>query len=91
MLPDRFCCQWEFLHPITLQSFSGLRLLSLPSEKYSEAFSGAPSNQRGGAGAGGRNPQQGHEPMRQQEPTPPLPDIGAIINNALRAAGLIKS
>jgi hypothetical protein len=29
--------------------------------------------------------------MRQQEPTPPLPDIGAIINNALRAAGLIKS
>jgi feruloyl esterase len=31
------------------------------------------------------------EPMRQQEPTPPLPDIGAIINNALRAAGLIKS
>ena len=31
------------------------------------------------------------EPIRQQEPTPPLPDIGAIINNALRAAGLIKS
>jgi feruloyl esterase len=30
------------------------------------------------------------EPMRQQEPTPPLPEIGAIINNALRAAGLIK-
>lgn len=30
------------------------------------------------------------EPIRQQEPTPPLPDIGAIINNALRAAGLIK-
>ncbi|MGC1702471.1 MAG: PHB depolymerase family esterase [Pseudolabrys sp.] len=31
------------------------------------------------------------EPIRQQEPTPPLPDIGAIVNNALRAAGLIKS
>ena len=30
------------------------------------------------------------EPIRQQEPMPPLPDIGAIINNALRAAGLIK-
>jgi len=30
------------------------------------------------------------EPIRQQEPTPSLPDIGAIINNALRAAGLIK-
>jgi poly(hydroxyalkanoate) depolymerase family esterase len=30
------------------------------------------------------------EPARQQEPTPPLPEIGAIINNALRAAGLIK-
>ena len=29
-LPDRFCCQWEFLHPITLQSFSGSRLLALP-------------------------------------------------------------
>ncbi|MGC1763957.1 MAG: PHB depolymerase family esterase [Pseudolabrys sp.] len=31
------------------------------------------------------------EPIRHEEPTPPLPDIGAIINNALRAAGLIKS
>jgi hypothetical protein len=30
------------------------------------------------------------EPIGQQEPTTPLPDIGAIINNALRAAGLIK-
>jgi len=29
------------------------------------------------------------EPIRQEQ-TPPLPDIGAIINNALRAAGLIK-
>src|SRR6478735_3142239 len=30
------------------------------------------------------------EPIRQQTPTPPLPEIGAIINNALRAAGLIR-
>ena len=30
------------------------------------------------------------EPIRQQGPTPPLPEIGAIINNALRAAGLIR-
>jgi len=31
------------------------------------------------------------EPRGRQQPTPPLPDIGAIINNALKAAGLIKS
>ena len=30
------------------------------------------------------------EPTRQHGPTPPLPEIGAIINNALRAAGLIR-
>jgi poly(hydroxyalkanoate) depolymerase family esterase len=30
------------------------------------------------------------EPVWQQEPKPGLPDIGAVINNALRAAGLIK-
>jgi poly(hydroxyalkanoate) depolymerase family esterase len=30
------------------------------------------------------------EPTWQQEPKPSLPDIGAVINNALRAAGLIK-
>lgn len=30
------------------------------------------------------------ETIWQQEPKPSLPDIGAIINNALRAAGLIK-
>ena len=30
------------------------------------------------------------EAMPQQEPMPSLPEIGAVINNALRAAGLIK-
>jgi poly(hydroxyalkanoate) depolymerase family esterase len=30
------------------------------------------------------------EPIWQQEPMPPLPEIGAVINKALRAAGLIK-
>ena len=30
------------------------------------------------------------EPVSQQEPMPPLPDIGAVINKALRAAGLIN-
>ena len=30
------------------------------------------------------------EPTWQQEPMPPLPDIEAVINRALRAAGLIK-
>ena len=29
VLPDRFCCQLEFLHHITLQSFLGLRVLTL--------------------------------------------------------------
>ena len=28
-LPGHFYCQWGFLHPTTLQSFSGLRLLGL--------------------------------------------------------------
>jgi feruloyl esterase len=31
------------------------------------------------------------EPVWQQERKPDLPDIGAVINNALRAAGLIKN
>ena len=30
------------------------------------------------------------EPISQQEPMPPFPEIGAVINKALRAAGLIK-
>ena len=30
------------------------------------------------------------EPIWKQEPMPPLPDIGAVINKALRAAGLLK-
>jgi feruloyl esterase len=30
------------------------------------------------------------EPIPQQEPMPPLPDIGAVINRALKAAGLLK-
>ena len=30
------------------------------------------------------------EPISQQEPMPPLHEIGAVINKALRAAGLIK-
>ncbi len=30
------------------------------------------------------------EPVWQQEPKPPFPDVGAVINNALKAAGLIK-
>jgi poly(hydroxyalkanoate) depolymerase family esterase len=30
------------------------------------------------------------EPTSQQEPMPPLPDIGAVINRALKAAGLLK-
>jgi feruloyl esterase len=30
------------------------------------------------------------EPILQHEPTPPLPDIAAVINKALRGAGLIK-
>lgn len=34
--------------------------------------------------------KQENEPIRQQERTLPLPDISAIINNALRAAGLTK-
>jgi hypothetical protein len=31
------------------------------------------------------------EPVWQQERKPDFPDIGAVINNALRAAGLIKN
>ena len=30
------------------------------------------------------------EPIWQHEPAPPFPDIGAVINKALRDAGLIK-
>jgi poly(hydroxyalkanoate) depolymerase family esterase len=30
------------------------------------------------------------EPISQQEPMPPFPEIGAVINKALRAAGLIR-
>ena len=31
------------------------------------------------------------EPIWQEEPMPPVTEIGAVINKALRAAGLIKN
>jgi hypothetical protein len=31
------------------------------------------------------------EPICQEEPMPPVTEIGAVINKALRAAGLIKN
>ena len=95
MHPDRFCCQWEFLQHIILQSFSGLQLLALQMremhrEEHSENFFGAPSLRSGGSSAKGEVLDKDDEPISQQEPMPPFPEIGAVINKALRAAGLIK-
>jgi hypothetical protein len=60
-------------------------------EKHCEAAASAPPH----FGAGepvleGEVLDKDDEPIWQQESMTPFPDIGAVINNALRAAGLIK-
>ena len=65
--------------------FSGLRLNSFP-QRNTVKLSPAPHQIKGAEPVlDGEILEKDDEPIRQQEPTPPLPDIGAIINNALRA------
>jgi len=66
--------------------------VSAPSTQYRSAAgaSSAPHFATGEPVLEGEVLDKDDEPIWQQEPTPPLPEIGAVINKALRAAGLLK-
>ena len=87
-----------FLLPVGISSsyhiskFFGIAVTRASVERNTMKLSPAPHQIKGAEPVlEGEILDKDDEPIRQQEPTPPLPDIGAIINNALRAAGLIKS
>ena len=86
-----------FLLPVGISSsyhiakFFGIAVARASVERNMVTLSPAPHQIKGAEPVlEGEILDKDDEPIRQQEPTPPLPDIGAIINNALRAAGLIK-
>jgi poly(hydroxyalkanoate) depolymerase family esterase len=86
-----------FLLPVGISSsyhiakFFGISVTRTSVERNTMKLSPAPHQIKGAEPVlEGEILDKDDEPIRQQEPTPPLPDIGAIINNALRAAGLIK-
>ena len=86
-----------FLLPVGISSsyhiakFFGIAVARASGERNMVKLSSAPHQIKGAEPVlEGEILDKDDEPIRQQEPTPPLPDIGAIINNALRAAGLIK-
>src|SRR6478735_12312064 len=86
-----------FLLPVGISSsyhiakFFGIAAARAPVEKNMVELSPAPHRIKGAEPVlEGEILDKDDEPIRQQTPTPPLPEIGAIINNALRAAGLIR-
>src|SRR4249919_461807 len=86
-----------FLLPVGISSsyhiakFFGIAVARASADRSIVALSPAPHQIKGAEPVlEGEILDKDDEPIRQQEPTPPLPEIGAIINNALRAAGLIK-
>ena len=86
-----------FLLPVGISSsyhiakFFGITATRTTVERNTVKLSPAPHRIKGAeAVLEGEILDKDDESIRQQEPPPPLPDIGAIINNALRAAGLIK-
>jgi poly(hydroxyalkanoate) depolymerase family esterase len=86
-----------FLLPVGISSsyhiakFFGIAVARTSVERNMVKLSSAPHQIKGAEPVlEGEILDKDDEPARQQEPTPPLPEIGAIINNALRAAGLIK-
>ena len=86
-----------FLLPVGISSsyhiakFFGITATRASVERNTVKLSPAPHQIKGAEGVlEGEILDKDGESIRQQGPPPPLPDIGAIINNALRAAGLIK-
>jgi len=86
-----------FLLPVGISSsyhiakFFGIAAARAPVERNIVELSPAPHRIKGAEPVlEGEILDKDDEPIRQQTPTPPLPEIGAIINNALRAAGLIR-
>jgi hypothetical protein len=59
-------------------------------EEHSENLFGAPHYAAAESVLEGEVLDKDDEPISQQEPMPPFPEIGAVINKALRAAGLIR-
>lgn len=86
-----------FLLPVGISSsyhigkFFGIAVARASVEKNIVKFSPAPHPfQAADPVLEGEILDKDDEPTRQHGPPPPLPEIGAIINNALRAAGLIR-
>jgi len=74
-----------------IAKFFGIAAARAPVERNIVELSPAPHRIKGAEPVlEGEILDKDDEPIRQQTPTPPLPEIGAIINNALRAAGLIR-
>jgi hypothetical protein len=97
VLPDRFCCQWGFLRPITSTKFFGIAGAHVQAEgnaspeKNTLKISLAPRHDAAAEPVlEGEILDKDDEPILQQQPVPPLADIEAVINRALRAAGLLK-
>ena len=87
-----------FLLPVGISSsyhiakFFGIAVACAPAERNLVKFSPAP--QRHAAEERvleGEVLDKDDEPIWQEEPMPPVTEIGAVINKALRAAGLIKN
>ncbi len=86
-----------FLLPVGISStyhiakFLGIAVSRAPSERNITKLSPAPDSYRAADPVlEGEVLEKGDEAMPQQDPMPSPPAIGAVINRALRAAGLIK-
>ena len=86
-----------FLLPVGISSsyhiakFFGIAVACARSEKHMAKLSPAPQYYAAEERVlEGEVLDKDDEAIPQQEPMPPLPNIGAVINKALRAAGLIK-
>ena len=85
-----------FLLPVGISSsyhiakFFGIAVTRASSETNTVKISLASLEHAAGPVLEGEVLEKDEEPIWRQEPMPPVTEIGAVINKALRAAGLIK-
>jgi feruloyl esterase len=85
-----------FLLPVGISSsyhiakFFGIAAARASAERNVVKFSPAPRHHAAEPVLEGEVLDKDDETMSEREAMPPLPEIGAVINKALRAAGLIK-
>jgi len=90
-------CSRPFLLSVGISSsyhiakFFGIAVAGAPAERSMVKLSPAPRHYAAEDRVlEGEVLDKDDEAMSEQEAMPPLPEIGAVINKALRAAGLIK-